>query len=162
MTIKFYEFGNSVVFDRHEIEKPLPEWEEAISVGDSALYHDSRNGTRPLGHVVSVSPNRKYLLVRLASYELFIILRKVRKNEYLVLKSDIRETLASSAEKYYGGTAALQNVYWETDPAQKEHVVFLWYLHGEQRLYTDIVTLLPVPKTGELVDYISGRYELTE
>ncbi len=162
MTIKFYEFGNSVVFDKHELKKESGVWEEGISVGDRVLYHDSMNGTRPLGHVVSISEDREYLLVRLASYELFIILHKVHKNEYIVLKSDICTALEASAKSYYEGTCELQNVYWETDPEGGKHVVFLWYLHAERRLHADVVTLEPDSGTGELVDYISGRYELTE
>ncbi len=162
MTLKFYEFGNSVVFNREELERESAVWEEGISKGDKALYHDSEHGTRPLGHVVSISPDRAYLLVRLASYELFIILRKVHKNEYVVIKSDIRKALEASAKLYYEGTDQLQNIYWETDPDGGKHIVFLWYSHSGRMLRSDTVTLEPEKAEGELVDYISGRYEFAE
>ena len=162
MTLKFYEYSNSVVFSRDELEQEPVLWEEGISVGDSALYHDSKNGTRPLGHVVSISPDREYLLVRLASFELFIILRRVHKNEYLVIKSDIRKTMETTGKMYYEGTAQLQNVFWETDPEKGKHIVFLWFLNGEHRMQADIVNFNPDMGESELVDYISGRYELSE
>lgn len=168
MTVNFYEYGNSVIFNKRDIAMSRSEWEEEIKVGDTVLYHDSVHGTRPHGHVVAISTHREYLLVRLAGYEMFILLKKFPPRDYIVLKSDIKTMLESTGKKYYEGTAKLQNVYWEPDPEGGEHMIFVWYLTDERRLHTDIVNLEDYnnysskSEEGELVDHISGRYDLSE
>lgn len=161
MTITFFEYGNTVMFNRRDLAAELGFWEEEIAVGDTVHYHDSEHGTRPLGRVVSVSPRRECLLLRLAGYERFVIVRKIAADEYIVLKSDISKMLETTGKRYYEGEASLHNVYWETDPDQRAHVVFLWYLIDERRLCADIVNLQDDEEDGhELVAYISGRYTL--
>lgn len=168
MTITFYEYGNSVMFNKRDIAAEHAAWEEEISVGDRVLYHDSAHGTRPLGKVISISTHREYLLVRLASYELFIILRKIPVNDYIVLKSDIGKMIETMGKKYYEGEATLHKVYWELDPENGEHLVFLWYLTDEHRLVADIINLQDYNNyksdnpDGELVAHISGRYTLSK
>lgn len=168
MTIKFYEYGNDVMFNKRDIETEPAFWEEEISVGDDVLYHDSKNGTRPLGHVVSISTYREYLLVRLASYELFVILRKVPKNDYIVIKSNIQKVIETTGRRYYAGDASLVNVHWELDPERGEHLVMIWYLNDEHRLTADIIDLEDYNhdsaqgEEGELVAHVSGRYELSD
>lgn len=168
MTITFYEYGNSVMFNKRDIAAERAAWEEEISVGDAVLYHDSEHGTRPFGKVISISTHREYLLVRLAGYEMFIILRKIPVSEYIVLKSDIGKMIETTGKRYYEGEATLHKVYWELDPEQGEHVVFLWYLTHERRLVADIVNLQDYNHyrsenpEGELVAHISGRYTLGE
>lgn len=162
--ITFFEYGNTVIFNAHDIPRELSDWEENVAAGDIALYHDSEHGTRPHGKIVSVSPDRKYLLLRLAGYEKFAILRKINQDEYIVMKSDISAMLETTGKLYYGGAVGLQNVYWEQDPEQRTTVVFLWYHYEEHRMFADFVTLneLPAENGKELVDFVSGRYTVSE
>lgn len=168
MTLNFYEYGNSVTYNKKDIAAKHARWEDAIKVGDKVLYEDSQHGTRPYGKVISISTHREYLLVRLASYELFIILRKLPVNEYIVLKSDIKEMIEGMGKRYYEGEAVLHKVYWELDPDNGEHLVFLWYLNNEHRLTADIINLQDYNNyksdnpEGELVSHIGGRYTLDE
>ena len=161
MTITFFEYGNNVMFNAHDIPHELTLWEKGIEAGDVVLYHDSRHGTRPRGRVVSVSPGREYLIVRLAGYERFVIMRKINHDEYIVAKSGIAAMLETSGKLYYEGAADLQNIYWECDPEKRMHVVFLWYHNEEHRLFMDDVTMKEAQGGGELVDFISGRYILS-
>lgn len=162
MTITFFEYGNSVTFNAHDILNELSVWEDAISNGDSVLYHDSVRSTRPLGKIISVSPDRKYLLVRLAGYERFVIMRKIKPNEYIVVKSDLSAMLETTGKLYYEGTVSLQNVYWGCGPEQQSCVVFLWYHNEDKKLFADVVTLsATTTDKEELIDYISGRYTLS-
>ena len=166
MAIVFYEYGNSVTFNKKNIATEHACWEDEIEEGDRVLYLDSERGARPLGKVISVSTYREYLLVRLASYEMFIILKKLPVNEYIVLKSDIGKMTDTSGKRYYEGRATLLKVYWELDPEKGEHLIFLWYLNDERRLATDIVNLQDYNNyksddpDGELVSHISGRYKI--
>ncbi len=168
MTIKFYEYGNSVMFGKRELSSEQLFWDGRISAGDNVLYHDSKNGTRPMGHVISLSENREYLLVRLASYEMFIVLRRVHKSDYIVLKSDIRDMIGTSGKAYYEGDAELLNVHWELDPSGRQHIVFVWYMHEEKKLHADVVALDKCTDEAQdgaddgLVDYISGRFEVSD
>ncbi len=163
MTVTFFEYGNTVMFNIHDIMGELAYWEDEISAGDTVLYHDSEHGTRPLGKIISISPCREYLLLRLAGYEKFVIMRKINLSEYIVMKSDIAAMLETTGKLYYEGTVSLQNVYWERDPERKMRVVFLWYHNEERRLFADFVTLKEhAESTGELVDFISGRYTVSE
>ncbi len=166
MTITFYEYGNEVMFNKQDIAAAHTQWEEEISVGDKVHYHDSAHGTRPVGKVVSVSPQREYLMLRLAGYERFVIVRKLSLHEYIVLKSDIAAMLETSGKQYYEGTADLCDVFWTLDPDGGEHAVFVWYLHDEKKVSCDVVNLQDynhyksTRPAGELVAHISGRYEL--
>lgn len=166
MTLTCFEYGNSVMYNKKDIAAERLAWEEEIKVGDKVIYHDSEHGTRPQGKIISISPQREYLLVRLAGYERFVILRRLPSNEYIVLKSDISAMLETTGKQYYEGVASLHNVYWEADPEEGEHIIFLWYLNEEHRLAADIVTLQSYnhykseKPEGELVSHISGRYTL--
>ncbi len=166
MAIVFYEYGNSVTFNKKNIAAEHACWEEEIEEGDRVIYHDSVRGARPFGKVISISTYREYLLIRLAGYEMFVILKKLPVNEYIVLKSDIGKLTDTSGKRYYEGKATLQKVYWELDPDKGEHLIFLWYLNDEHRMTADIVNLQdynsyrsPTPD-GELVAHISGRYKI--
>ncbi len=167
MTITFYEYGNTIMFNKKDIAVEHTKWEEEISVGDKVLYHDSEHGTRPYGKVISISPQREYLLLRLAGYEQFVIVRKISINEYIVMKSDIAEMLESTGLLYYAGDVSLNDVFWALDPDGGEHAIFLWFHLGEHKLFTDIVTLKDynhyhsARPEGELVDHISGRYTVS-
>ncbi len=168
MAIVFYEYGNSLTFNKKNIAAEHDCWEEEIEEGDRVLYLDSERGARPLGKVISISTYREYLLVRLASYEMFIILKKLPVNEYIVLKSDIGKIHDTTGKKYYEGKATLHKVYWELDPEKGEHLIFLWYLNDEHKLTADIINLQDYNSyrsdnpEGELVSHISGRYKIVD
>lgn len=163
MTITFFEYGNTVMFNTHDISGEFSVWENEISRGDTVLYHDSERGTRPLGKIISISNDRKYLLLRLAGYERFVIMRKINQNEYIVVKSDLYAMLETTGKLYYEGTVALQNVFWEYDPEHNMCVLFLWYHNEERRMFADVVTLHEQQGSdGELIDYISGRYTISD
>ncbi len=161
MTITFFEYGNNVMFNTHDIPRELSLWEKEIAAGDVVLYHDSGHGTRPRGRVVSVSPSREFLIIRLAGHERFVIMRKINHDEYIVVKSDIAAMLETTGKLYYEGTADLRRIDWERDPEQKMHAVFLWYHNAEHRFFADDVTVEEGTSAGELIDFISGRYTLS-
>ena len=158
MTITFFEYGNSITFNTHDMPHDLALWEEGISAGDVAVYHDRIHGTRPHGKVISVSPSREFLLVRLAGYEKFVIVRKIKHDEYIVVRSDIAEALKETGKLYYEGAVLLQNIYWERDAEGAMHILFVWFHNGEHRMFADVVTLSGTENGSELIDFISGRY----
>ena len=166
MAIVFYEYGNSVMFNKKDIAAEHIPWEDDIEEGDRVLYHDSAKVARPIGEVVSISTYREYLLIRLKGYEMFVILKKLPVNEYIVLKSDIGRVNETTGKRLTAGQATLSKVYWELDPEGGEHLIFLWYLVEEKRFETDIINLQDynhyhsTTPEGELVSHISGRYKI--